>query len=136
MSGPWSIGGDRRYPSEREGELPRQEIDYHPLDADLHHDAKIIIYGVDCDEIGRRIVSVLNADREVPAFGREVRILRCEARAHGEHPGCVCHLIGGVERIARRHDTVFAGTQLYHLVGRPQRVRLSEVEFIAGKGKP
>jgi hypothetical protein len=28
--------------------------------------------------------------------------IRCEARKHGDNPGCVCFLIGGVERIAKR----------------------------------
>jgi hypothetical protein len=35
-------------------------------------------------------------------IGKDVRILRCEARKHGDNPGCVCFLIGGVERIAKR----------------------------------
>ena len=63
-------------------------------------------------------------------IGRDVRILRCEAREHGDNAGCVCHLIGGVERIARRYETIFAGTPSYHLLGREQRVRLSEVEIL------
>lgn len=61
----------------------------------------------------------------------DVRILRCEAKQHGENAGCVCYLIGGVERIAKRYETCFAGTPTYHLLGRPQRVRLSEVEIVA-----
>jgi len=63
-------------------------------------------------------------------IGRDVRILKCEAREHGDNPGCVCYLIGGVERIARRYETIFAGTPSYHLLGRPQTVRLSEVEVL------
>lgn len=63
-------------------------------------------------------------------IGKDVRILRCEARTHGDNPGCVCHLIGGVERIAKLYETPFAGTPSYHLLGRPQRVRLSEVEIV------
>ena len=42
-------------------------------------------------------------------IGKNVRILRCEARDTATTPGCVCHLIGGVERIAKRYDTPFAG---------------------------
>lgn len=67
---------------------------------------------------------------ESEPIGKDVRILRCEAREHGDNPGCVCHLIGGVERIARRYETPFAGTPSYHLLGRSQRVRLSEVEIL------
>lgn len=63
-------------------------------------------------------------------IGKDVRIRRCEARTHGDNPGCVCHLIGGVERIAKLHETAFAGAPSYHLLGRSQRVRLSEVEII------
>lgn len=63
-------------------------------------------------------------------IGKDVRILRCEARIHGKNPGCVCYLIGGAERIARRYDTPFAGTPTYHLLGREQRIRLSEVEIV------
>jgi hypothetical protein len=40
-------------------------------------------------------------------IGKDVRILRCEARKHGDNPGCVCFLIGGVERIAKRYETPF-----------------------------
>lgn len=69
-------------------------------------------------------------------IGRDVRVLRCEGRTHGgtDNPGCVCYLIGGVERIARRYETPFAGTASYHLLGRPQRVRLSEVEVVENDG--
>lgn len=63
-------------------------------------------------------------------IGKDVRILRCEAKQHGDNPGCVCYLIGGVERIARRYETPFTGTPSYHLLGRSQRVRLSEVEIL------
>lgn len=63
-------------------------------------------------------------------IGKNVRILRCEAREHGDPTGCVCYLIGGVERIARRYETPFVGTPSYHLLGRQQRVRLSEVEIL------
>jgi hypothetical protein len=63
-------------------------------------------------------------------IGKDVRILRCEAREHGDNCGCVCYLIGGVERIARQYETIFAGTPSYHLLGRKQTVRLSEVEIM------
>lgn len=68
--------------------------------------------------------------REMAPIGRDVRVIRCEALKHGDNPGCVCHLIGGVERIASLYETPFAGTPSYHLFGRSQRVRLSEVNLI------
>ena len=63
-------------------------------------------------------------------IGSAVRILRCEARHHGDNPGCVCLLVGGVERIAREYETPLTGTPSYHLLGRYQRVRLNEVEIL------
>jgi hypothetical protein len=65
-------------------------------------------------------------------IGKSVRILRCEGRQHGDNSGCVCYLIGGVERVAKLYDTPFAGTPSYHLQGRDQRIRLSEVEVLGG----
>ena len=63
-------------------------------------------------------------------IGRAVRVLRCEACQHGDNPGCVCHMIGGVYRITKRYEAPFAGTPTYHLLGRDQRVRMSEVEVV------
>jgi hypothetical protein len=63
-------------------------------------------------------------------IGKRVRIIRCEAREHGDNEGCVCYLIGGVEHIAKLFETPFAGTPTYHLAGRRQRVRLCEVEIM------
>jgi hypothetical protein len=63
-------------------------------------------------------------------IGVDVRILRCEAAIHGDNAGCVCFLIGGVERIAAKYDTPFCGAPSYHLLGRKQRVRRSEVEIV------
>ncbi len=60
-------------------------------------------------------------------IGREVRIIGCEAKEHGDNPGCVCHLRGSTQRIEKLYDTPFAGTPTYHLAGMKQRVRLSEV---------
>lgn len=67
-------------------------------------------------------------------IGNDIRVLRCEAREHGDNAGCVCYLIGGVERLAKLYETPFVGTPTYHLLGRPQRVRLSEVEILALQG--
>lgn len=75
-------------------------------------------------------MSKLSSDTTAEPIGLDVRVLRCEAREHGDNPGCVCHLIGCVERIAKRYETPFVGMPSYHLVGRHQRVRLSEVEIM------
>lgn len=59
--------------------------------------------------------------------GSRRKVIKCEAKDHGDNPGCVCHLIGKTVTIGKRYDSPFAGTATYYLKGRPQRVRRSEV---------
>lgn len=50
-------------------------------------------------------------------IGKKVRVKSCEAREHGDNPGCVCHLIGEVVTVEKKYDTPYAGTPSYHLKG-------------------
>ena len=60
-------------------------------------------------------------------IGRNVRVVKCEAREHGDNPGCVCDLIGKMVTIKKRYETLFVGTPTYHIKGMNKRVRRSEV---------
>lgn len=64
------------------------------------------------------------------APGKKAVVHSCEAREHGENPGCVCHLKGKLVVIGKRYETPFAGTPSFHLEGHAQRVRLTEVVFV------
>ena len=68
--------------------------------------------------------------------GKRVRIKSCEAREHGDNPGCVCHLMGHVVEIDRPYDSGFAGTPSYHIKGVVQRVRRSEVVLLRDQSTP
>ena len=63
-------------------------------------------------------------------IGKKVRVESCEAREHGDNPGCVCQLIGKVVMIEKKYESFFAGTPSYHIKGRKQRVRRSEVVLL------
>lgn len=60
--------------------------------------------------------------------GSRRKVVRCEGNEHKRgDEGCVCHLIGKTVTIGRRYDSPYVGTVSYHLKGRKQRVRRSEV---------
>lgn len=60
-------------------------------------------------------------------IGRRVKVVKCEAREHGDNPGCVCDLIGKMVTIEKRYETPFVGTPSYHIKGMDKRVRRCEV---------
>ncbi len=70
-------------------------------------------------------VNPLDADKDI--IGKRFKIVQCEARDHGDNDGCVCKLIGREVTISKRYDSPFVGTASYHLKGRKQRVRRSEI---------
>lgn len=59
--------------------------------------------------------------------GQKVIVTSCEAREHGDNPGCLCHLKGQKVKLGKPYETVFAGTPTWHIKGLKQRVRLSEI---------
>lgn len=59
--------------------------------------------------------------------GVSVTVISCEAKAHGDNPGCLCGLKGTTQVIDRLYDTPFCGTPTWHLKDSDKRVRLSEV---------
>jgi hypothetical protein len=67
----------------------------------------------------------LDADNDI--IGKKFKIVQCEARDHGDNEGCVCKLIGREVIISKRYSSPFCGTASYHLKGRKQRVRRSEI---------
>jgi len=69
-------------------------------------------------------------EKDDEIIGKKVRVKSCEARKHGDNEGCVCYLIGKVVKITKRYETPFVGTPSYHLKGRKQRVRRSEVVLL------
>lgn len=60
-------------------------------------------------------------------LGKSFTVVQCEARDHGDNEGCVCKLIGEKVKLTKRYDTPFCGTASFHIRGRKQRVRLSEL---------
>jgi hypothetical protein len=60
-------------------------------------------------------------------LGRPLKVVQCEAREHGDNEGCVCKLIGSSVILTKQYDSPFCGTASFHIRGRKQRVRLSEV---------
>lgn len=62
-------------------------------------------------------------------IGRRVVVIRCEAKEHGDNPGCICDLIGKTVTIKKRYETPYAGTPTYHIKGSDQRARRSEVRL-------
>lgn len=60
-------------------------------------------------------------------LGQSFTVTNCQAREHGDNEGCVCHLIGQNVTLTKRYDSPFTGTASFHLKGRKQRVRLSEL---------
>lgn len=60
-------------------------------------------------------------------IGKRFKVVQCEAREHGDNEGCVCHLIGKEVTISMRYNSPFCGTCSFHLRGRKQRVRRSEI---------
>ncbi len=73
------------------------------------------------------IVTINPLDRDKDIIGKRFKVVQCEASEHGDDVGCVCHLIGREVTISKRYDSMFAGTASYHLKGRKQRVRRSEI---------
>lgn len=65
--------------------------------------------------------------RDDDVLGKPLKIVQCEAREHGNNAGCVCKLIGSSVILTKRYNSPFVGTASYHIRGRKQRVRLSEV---------
>lgn len=70
-------------------------------------------------------VNPLDADNDI--IGKKFKVVQCEARDHGDNEGCVCKLINREVIISKRYDSPFAGTASYHLKGRRQTVRRSEI---------
>ncbi len=66
-------------------------------------------------------------DKDADIIGKRFTVRQCEAREHGDNEGCVCHLIGRQVTVTKRYKTPFAGTASFHIKGRKQRVRLSEL---------
>jgi hypothetical protein len=66
-------------------------------------------------------------DRDKDILGKSFTVKQCEAREHGDNEGCVCKLIGREVTITKRYETPFVGTASFHLKGKKQRVRLSEL---------
>lgn len=66
-------------------------------------------------------------DRDKDILGKSFTVKQCEAREHGDNEGCVCKLIGREVTITKRYETHFVGTASFHLKGKKQRVRLSEL---------
>lgn len=62
--------------------------------------------------------------------GRVVIVSDCEAREHGDNPGCVCPLKGKPVTVGAPFSSNLAGTPTWTLVGHPQRVRLSEITLL------
>lgn len=63
-------------------------------------------------------------------IGKTVVIRSCEAREHGDNPGCLCHLIGTSVLIGERLQTGDPErTPAYHIVGMNKFVRRREVEI-------
>ena len=70
-------------------------------------------------------VNPLDADNDI--IGKKFKIVQCEAAEHGDNDGCVCKLIGREVTISKRYSSPFCGTASYHLKGRHQTVRRSEI---------
>ena len=66
-------------------------------------------------------------DRDKDILGKSFTVKQCEAREHGDNEGCVCKLIGREVTLTKRYETPFVGTASFHLKGKKQRVRLSEL---------
>jgi hypothetical protein len=66
-------------------------------------------------------------DRDKDILGKSFTVKQCEAREHGDNEGCVCKLIRREVTITKRYETPFVGTASFHLKGKKQRVRLSEL---------
>jgi hypothetical protein len=66
-------------------------------------------------------------DRDKDILGKSFTVKQCEAREHGDNEGCVCKLIGREVTITERYETPFFGTASFHLKGKKQQVRLSEL---------
>ena len=66
-------------------------------------------------------------DRDKDILGKSFTVKQCEAREHGDNPGCVCKLIGRKVKLTKQYDTPFVGTASYHIKGSTKRVRLSEL---------
>jgi hypothetical protein len=74
-------------------------------------------------------------DKDDFIIGKQVIVKKCEAREHGDNPGCVCDLIGKTVKITKKYKTPYAGTPSYHIKGTKQRVRRSEVRVPREKKK-
>ena len=68
-------------------------------------------------------------------IGKRVKIKTCEAKKHGDNPGCVCDLIGKIVTIEKKYDTMFAGTPSYHIKNSDKTVRRTEVVLPRKKKK-
>lgn len=66
-------------------------------------------------------------DRDKDIIGKRFTVIQCEALKHGDNEGCVCKLIGHKVRITKRYETPYTGTASFHIKGKKQRVRLSEL---------
>jgi hypothetical protein len=66
-------------------------------------------------------------DRDKDILGKSFTVKQCEAREHGDNEGCVCKLIGREVTITERYEAPFVGTASFHLKGKKQQVRLSEL---------
>lgn len=66
-------------------------------------------------------------DRDKDILGKTFTVVQCEAREHGDNEGCVCKLIGREVTLTKRYETPFVGMASFHLKGKKQRVRLSEL---------
>lgn len=74
-----------------------------------------------------KIIKENPLDRDKDILGKTFKVVQCEAREHGKNEGCVCKLIGREVTITKRYATPFVGTASFHLKGKRQRVRLSEL---------
>ena len=81
------------------------------------------------NEVGELVRPDLRKDPEDEIIGEKVVIKDCQAREHGDNPGCVCGLRGFEVEIEKRYETPYAGTPSYHIKGSDKRVRRSEVLF-------
>ncbi len=74
-----------------------------------------------------KIITENPLDRDKDILGKSFTVKQCEAREHGDNEGCVCKLIGREVTLTKRYETPFVGTASFHIKGKKQRVRLSEL---------
>jgi len=68
--------------------------------------------------------------------GKTVIISGCEARTHGDNPGCLCDMKGKAFVVDRLYQMPFVGTPTWHLRNTNKRARLSEMTLVQGALEP